>query len=246
MSAISTKCTRRDAPRSRCDGVAAGRRSNPAPDCRRRHSRRPRRGVLLRHSLRALPGRRQRRLDRQSDRARALPAGLRGGLVRVHRLRRLAAAAKARDRMCGWVLRHAAIGPDRENRALDGDDAGRVGRRASPTPLVTSSEDAAIAQAAPSFALTCRARKGQLHDRSRRNNCRVGLMLAPLTAQAADATVVLDVHHAYCSAVSGRSSRDARTRQGRDHRFGQVRRTRKGDMLATVNYDRRARPLPRR
>ena len=28
-----------------------------------------------------------------------------------------------------------------------------------------------------------------------------GLMLGPLTAQAGEATVVLDVHHAYCSYV---------------------------------------------
>ena len=48
-----------------------------------------------------------------------------------------------------------------------------------------------------------------------------GLMLAPMTAQAGEVTVVLSVHHADCVFVRHNRQEHAGSREGREHRFGQ-------------------------
>jgi mercuric ion binding protein len=64
----------------------------------------------------------------------------------------------------------------------------------------------------------------------------VGLSLAPVTARAGEATVVLDVHHAYCALCP------TIVKKTLEHVNGVMSVTvgiadGKGDMLATVKYD---------
>ena len=141
------------------------------------------------------------------DRARALPADLRGRLARLHRLRRLAAPAKAGDSHARTVT-----APRRNRTGSRKSGSGRRRRWSCspscfPMPRVTSSED---------------AKQGKDHLMIVRAGifAAFGLMLAPMTAQAGEATVVLNVHHAYC-VLSVDRQEDAGTGQGRDHRLCQ-------------------------
>jgi mercuric ion binding protein len=64
----------------------------------------------------------------------------------------------------------------------------------------------------------------------------LGLLLAPVGAEAADATVVLNVHHASCAACP---SIVKKTLQGVDGVMDVTvgKADDKGDMLATIKYD---------
>ena len=63
-----------------------------------------------------------------------------------------------------------------------------------------------------------------------------GLMLAPLPAQAAEATVVLDVHHAYCNLCPTIVKKTLEQVKGvTDVTVG--RADANGDMSATIKFD---------
>ena len=64
----------------------------------------------------------------------------------------------------------------------------------------------------------------------------LGLMLAPLTAQAGEATVVLDVHHAYCNLCPSIVKKTLEQVKGVTNvSVGEA--DAKGDMLATVKFE---------
>ena len=64
----------------------------------------------------------------------------------------------------------------------------------------------------------------------------LGLMLAPLTAQAGEATVVLDVHHAYCNRCPSIVKKTLEQVKGVTNVIvGEA--DAKGDILATVKFE---------
>jgi periplasmic mercuric ion binding protein len=90
-------------------------------------------------------------------------------------------------------------------------------------PLVTSSEDA-------------KQRKDNLMIARAGIIAALGLMLAPLTAQAGEATVVLDVHHAYCNLCPSIVKKTLEQVKGvTTVTIGQADAN--GNMLATIKFD---------